>query len=160
MSRLSLGAASAAAIVLALSALTACSTPAVRDGDSGTVTQGGDIDVFTLHVGDCYDDTEGDTVSEIPVVPCGDAHDNEVFYEFDLPDGDFPDDDAIDAAVSEQCDPQFADFVGVEYPDSDLGYYPITPTEDGWNELGDRVVQCAVYDPSGKTTGTLKGSKR
>jgi len=160
MGRLALGATGAATVLLALAALTACSAPAVRDGDTGEVTQGGDIDVFTLHVGDCFSDSAQDEVSDVPVVPCTEAHDDEVFAEFDMPDGDFPGKDAFDSAASEQCDPEFAAFVGTEYTDSDLEYFTITPTADGWDQLGDRVVQCAVYDPSGRTTGSLKGTAR
>ncbi len=101
-----------------------------------------------------------DEISDVPVVPCAEPHDNEVFYEFSMPDGDYPGDDAFDAAATEQCDPQFASFVGTDYADSVLAYSTLTPTSDGWDQVGDRVVQCAVYDPSGKTTGTLEGSAR
>jgi len=159
MGRLTLGATSAATVILALAALSACSSGAVRD-DNGDVTQGGDTDVFSLQVGDCFNDTAADEVSSVPIVPCTESHDNEVFFEFSMPDGDYPSDDEFQAAATEQCDPVFASFIGVDYNDSDLDYAWMTPTSDGWSSLNDRVVQCVVYDPNGQVTGSLKGSAR
>lgn len=37
-------------------------------------------------------------------------------------------------------------------------WFPLTPTEAGWDQLGDRVVQCVIYDPSlAKIEGSLEG---
>lgn len=160
MGRLTVGAAGAAALI-ALAALTACSSSSpVRDDDTGEVTEGGSADVFTVHVGDCFNDTSESEVSELPLVPCSEPHDNEVFYEFDLPDGDYPGDTAIETATTTECDPVFATFIGTAYEDSELAYSWLSPTEESWDQVGDRAVQCVVYDPSGQTTGTLKGSAR
>ena len=54
----------------------------------------------------------------------------------------------------------YTSFIGVAYDDSALEVYPITPTQDTWDQLNDRVVQCVVTDPAGQTTGSLKGSAR
>lgn len=62
----------------------------VRDGETQEVTESGDLDVFKLAVGDCFNDAGSTMVSEIPVVPCSDPHDYEVYHEVEMPAGDFP----------------------------------------------------------------------
>lgn len=157
----------AAALTLAL-ALSGCSAINVfggagepeRDADTQEITSAGQADVFSIKVGDCFDETMSETVAEVPVVPCGDPHDQEVYSEFSLPDGDWPGDDQVGELTVERCDADFREFVGVSWDDSALDWYPFTPTEDGWNRIGDRLVQCVIYDPAGPVTGSLKGAGR
>ena len=35
----------------------------------------------------------------------------------------------------------------------------MTPSEEGWL-AGDRLVHCAVYDPAGEVSGSLRGADR
>ena len=68
-------------------------TPAERD-EAGTIVGGGEVDVFRIQLGDCFDDdrpisAEPGRVSETEVtgvegVPCTAPHDNEVYATFDL----------------------------------------------------------------------------
>jgi hypothetical protein len=131
-----------------------------RDSDTQEVTEAGTADVFTLRVGDCFDTVDSEEVTEVPAVPCGEPHDDEIYYEFTMPDGDYPGQDAIDAEAEAECGPQFDTFVGLAYADSVLDWYPLTPTEAGWNELEDRVVQCVIYEPSVRVEGSLAGVAR
>lgn len=116
--------------------------------------------VFELAVGDCFDDSSGtDTeLSDVPVVDCAEPHDNEVFFTFDMADGDFPGDDAILAEAESRCLPAFEDYVGLDYASSQLDIFPITPTEGSWSN-GDREVICALYDLDlAKLEGSMQGS--
>lgn len=135
---------------------------AVRDEDSSEITEGGDLDVFTLAVGDCFDDDSaaGTEISEIPVVPCSEPHDNEVYHEFTLDEGEYPGGDVIETAADEGCFAEFESFVGIDYESSVYGYSWLTPTESGWNELDDRLVQCVVYEYGEKLTGSVAGTAR
>lgn len=156
-----------AAIVLAV-ALTGCSAINVfgnvgepeRDADSQEYTSSGQADVFSIKVGDCLNETLGASVAEVPVVPCGDPHDQEVYAEFALPDGEWPRRDSISELTVDRCDADFRTFVGVRWDDSELDWYPLTPTEEGWNTIGDRLVQCVIYDPAGQVTGSLQAAGR
>lgn len=152
--------------ILATTALSGCSVidsllgepgSAVRD-EEGQVTESGDVDVFAIAVGDCFDDedTSGTEITSVPIVPCEEPHDNELFHEFTLADGDYPGDDEVATQADDGCFAAFPNFVGIAYEESTLEYFPITPTSASWGG-GDRVIQCAVYDPAGKTTGTLAG---
>lgn len=160
--------AAAGILLVAGLALSGCSAiqgifggPSVsRDADTQEVTEAGTADVFTMRVGDCYDDQSADEVSDVPAVPCADPHDNEAYFQFSMDGDEWPGDDAITAAADEQCTPEFEKFVGIAYADSVLDWYPITPTQGSWEELGDRVVICSIYEPSTKVQGSLAGVAR
>lgn len=131
-----------------------------RDSDTQQVTEAGTADVFDLHVGDCFDDESASEITDVPAVPCAEAHDNEVYYLFDLPDGDYPGDEAVSSGADDGCAAQFESFAGIAYDSSTLDWFTITPTEDTWNSVNDREVICSIYDPAGKTSGSLAGAAR
>jgi len=130
---------------------------------------GDDTSVFDLSVGDCFNDSEDLTqtevsdqaeISDVDTVDCSEPHDNEIYYEYSMTDALFPGADAILGVTSERCLDQFAGFVGIDYLDSDLDLFPITPTSNSWAE-GDRVVYCGLYAMDfSKLAGTMAGSRR
>jgi len=157
------GSALAAALLLS-----GCSIPAnVFSGDAqrnekGAVTADSNIDIFELKVGDCKlaDDVSSAELSETNVVPCEDPHDEEIFYEFDLPEGEFPAAAIVEKTVWEKCDPQFEAFVGLNEADSALTYAYFSPTQDGWEQLDDRTIQCVLFSEDGTPLeGSAKGTK-
>lgn len=130
-----------------------------RDETSGEVLEQGTESAFDLEVGDCVaDGTDDAVVFDLNLVPCDESHSDEAYYAFDLNQDEFPGDEAIIAAADERCIAEFPNYVGTEYEDSALTYWPMTPTEDGWRELGDREVMCMLYDESGPLAGSAKGS--
>lgn len=131
---------------------------AVRDEDSGEVTESGQADVFTLSVGDCLDEQTGEEISDVPLVPCSEPHDMEVFGEITLDDGDWPGVDVVGQQADEGCYAQFEAFVGLPYEESTLLFSSYMPTQQGWEEFDDRLVSCLIMDPAGKTTGSLAGA--
>lgn len=163
------------AVVLSL-ALSGCSVlngvlgdgnDAPRDEDD-QVTEETNIDVFSLKVGDCMPATDSSgEITDVDVVPCSEPHADEVFYEFELADGDLPGDDEITAQVEAECVPAFSEFVGMDYYESTLDFWWMTPTEQTWTQADDRLVQCIIYQPdpddsTGQTrldvTGSLEGA--
>ncbi len=50
-------------------------------------------------------------------------------------------------------------FVGFDYQDSIYDYLGYKPTSESWS-TGDRVVDCVIGDPAGKTVGSLAGIGR
>jgi hypothetical protein len=122
----------------------------------------GQGNVFTLEVGNCFDNPSEvtDEFTDVEIVDCADLHDNEVYYLFDLPDGDFPGEAAIDKAASDGCLAQFDPYVGRAFEESDLGAWPLYPTQGSWDE-GDREIVCVLNDyinDGAKLTGSMKGS--
>ncbi|WP_062467331.1 septum formation family protein [Demequina maris] len=123
---------------------------------------GSDGERQELAVGDCLTISgTGDTVGDVPVVDCEDAHEAEVYATFDLDPGSY-DEDAVVATVEERCVDGFEDYVGEPYRTSSLDVFYTYPLEDAWAE-GDRLAVCAAYAPdpdSGEPVafeGTLAG---
>ncbi len=129
-----------------------------RDETTQEIVEEGDADVFAIRVGDCLNEASGEVVSEVPVVPCDQPHDEEVFFDFELEGTDYPGDDAVQTQANDGCLAQFEPFVGLAYESSSLDFYPYTPTQESWEQAGDRVVSCVIWDPAGQVTGTLAGA--
>jgi hypothetical protein len=118
--------------------------------------------VFEMEVGMCWDDVDGTEVSDVPIVDCSSPHDNEVFYLFDMADGSFPGEEAVQSAAADGCIAAFPAYVGSEYLDSDLDIYPLYPTEGSWDG-GDREIVCSVYDWANNgapLVGSVRGTGR
>lgn len=147
-------------VVIATLAMSSCSGDDEPQRDpSGNVTETADAaDVFDMQVGDCLGDfTDDQEVTDVSAVPCEDEHAQQVFAISEVPDGEFPGDDAFRAQAEETCAAEFATFVGVAWEESQLDYTWLQPTEESWGS-GDREVVCLVYDPAGPVTGSLEGA--
>ncbi len=133
---------------------------AQRDPDS-QVTAAGRLGASALHVGDCLVVAGlADQFREIPAVPCGEPHDAEVIYIFDMPEGRF-NQAAIEAAATDACRQAMNDYVGPTWDtvmDGDLQAHWFVPSDQSWR-TGDREVNCLVATMSGDPTitGSAKG---
>lgn len=130
--------------------------------DSGAIVETAEAaDIFSIGVGDCTndpDDAATEEVQSVEAVPCDGPHDNEAYYAEDLPDGEFPGDDAVSTAADEICLTQFEPFVGLSYEESRLAFFPFRPTQESWEQADDREVLCMVYDAAGEPlVGTAAG---
>jgi hypothetical protein len=130
-----------------------------RDDETGQVTESANIDIFSLKLGDCKMESPSGLIEDADVVPCDQPHDEEVYYEITMDDGEFSE-EAVDAASQECIGDAYTTFVGITYDESALEVFPITPTKDTWDGYDDRIVQCVIVDPAGQTTGSLKGAAR
>ena len=158
-------AAAAALSCTALLALSGCSLLGGADeperDEAGDVTEATDADAFSIRVGDCLEtmDWGAEGFSTVPVIPCAEAHESEVYASVDLPDGDYPGDESVATQADEYCYGEFSGFVGVAWEDSAFDYGYLSPSPESW-EQGDREVLCMIMDPAGLTTGSLSGAGR
>jgi hypothetical protein len=113
-----------------------------------------------IEVGDCFNETAGDVVTDIPTVPCTEPHDYEVYAEFDIDRATFPGDDEVFALADEGCYGPFAGYVGLAFEESALDYTYYVPTADGWKDYNDRQVSCILFDPAGQISTSLAGAAR
>lgn len=149
--------------ILAVVVATATSCGLAQRDDEGNVVQSGSVGAQDVQVGDCYNDdpeqsssTETFEVNSVDAIPCDEPHDNEIYALWDLPDGDFPGEDAVVDQSYEGCLERFPDFVGVAYESTTLDVGIIFPLQETW-DAGDREVVCSVFNPAGSVTGTLEG---
>jgi hypothetical protein len=155
----SLRSASRIALLLGAVAILGACGGAKRD-DSGRIVDGGDLDVFTTQIGDCFQDVSDDAaeVANVSAVPCSQAHDNEVFFIFVLTSDAFPGEESVEQTASEGCLPAFETYVGAAYEDSRLDYSWLTPTQRSWDEKDDREIVCILFDANfDRLTGSMKG---
>lgn len=150
------------AALVGATTLAACGEEeATRDETTNEVETAGEADVFSLQVGDCFDDEDSSgEITDVPAVPCAESHDNEIYHAFEMEDGDWPGDADVQAAAEEGCGEAFEEFVGVAYDESELYIGPITPTEGSWEDADDREILCVIYDPAGPVEGSLEGAGR
>ena len=140
---------------------------APRDS-TGAVTESTDISPSDLETGDCLIDRgllgttpEAETKSVvIQVLPCSQPHVAEVFYDFELADGAYPGDAAVDREAGRACVEKFKDFVGRGYRTSKLELFYYLPRERSWNLLEDRLVTCMVSERTDTTVGSLANARR
>lgn len=120
-----------------------------------------DTDVFTIAVGDCFNDLPAsEQVTSVGVLDCGAPHDYEVYSEATVTDAEaFPGDEAVGAEADAACLAAFETFVGIPWDSSALDFSYVVPTAESW-DTGDRLVSCLVFDPEVQTTGSLAGSVR
>lgn len=171
-----LAAVSAAAVSLTL--LSGCglleeltsSGDAPRDEPGGEITAAAEADAFEVLKGDCIDLEAmagyGDAsageeyeVETVPVVPCDEPHTGEVFAELVMDTDEYPGDEGIATTFDEWCYGEFEKFVGISYDESVYGYTGFYPTQQTWDMLDDRTLQCIVSAEE-PVTGTLKGAAK
>jgi|SRR5690625_4657087 len=116
-------------------------------------------DVPTAEVGACINsaDLPDGEVDEINTVSCEEPHDLEVFHAFDLPEGDYPGETAVEEKAGEECIAAFEEYVGIDYYDSELWITTIHPTEETWNAVDDRELLCLI--DGDETTSSVKDAK-
>ena len=130
-----------------------------------------EIGVDDMMVGDCLQWPEGDTFTAVLRVDCAVPHDLEVHAVIDLREisyeyssvADFPGSEEIYDIGFDVCVQEFESYVGVPYSESAIYLDVFTPTESGWIESGDRVVDCVIYSVDSdteqvRTTGSLRGA--
>ncbi|MDQ7992719.1 MAG: septum formation family protein [Propionicimonas sp.] len=159
-----LAAALAAAVLIPV--LTGCGVLSSLTGDaprddSGQVTSTADADAFKLRVGDCISDMESlsGEFESAPVAPCDTPHQGEIYAEQKLTDPDLSRPAGVPERADDFCGDSLNDFLGGE-PTAEhetLELASLFPTDESW-VLGDRTIQCVVYDPAGGLTGSLRDS--
>ncbi len=145
--------------VIALAVVVGGTIFAARRGDTGEITGAGDMSVFDLAVGDCFDvpDVNGE-VDTVRGIPCDEAHTYEVFWTGDYPGDVQPSEDEYTGWLEEGCLPAFDAYVGLAYADSIYYVGVLSPTEDSWAN-GDRAFTCYLSNEAETTiTGSAEGA--
>ena len=120
--------------------------------------------VFSLEVGDCFNDPKDgfEEVLDVEIVECSASHDNEVYAIADYPasdDATYPGMRTLEAYAEELCVDRFEGYVGAPYEHSRLEVAYFSPVAEGWDLLDDREITCFLWDPNFvKLVGSQKGS--
>lgn len=135
------------------------SPPSTVPGQQAPQDESGEVDVFSVSVGDCINDFGSSEVTSVEAIDCALPHDYEVYSELTIPGDTFPGGDQVTVLAQESCVTAFVDFVGLSYEESLLDFSYLAPTEQSW-QAGDRLVSCLIIDPATQTSGSLAGAAR
>jgi hypothetical protein len=133
-------------------------------GCGSSTDKAGASTLFHLQTGDCFHSSAGTSartveIKDVTTVPCGEAHDGEVFAVVTHPaakSAPYPGDDAVADFASSECLTRFSTYTGAGYDDSDLQVATVRPDHDSWVDKDDREVACVLYQQG----STLTGSRR
>lgn len=137
---------------------------AARRGDTGEIVDAGNLSVFDLQEGDCFDaglnSGQVTEISEVRAIPCAEPHVYEMFSVADYPAGESP--SAADADYTpwerENCLGRFEAYVGIDYDSSVYYISALVPTDSSW-EQGDHTLMCFLHnDPESAVTGSARGA--
>ncbi len=104
--------------------------------------------VFSLEVGQCFEDSINLTATEVQnvnITDCKNPHLNEVYEVTELPAGNYPL-LSIERTVAEICYDAFELYVGEIYEYSIYEIGAIWPTKESWEKANDREITCYLYD--------------
>lgn len=143
--------------VVALAVIGASTFFAARRGDTGEVTDAGDMSVFDLQVGDCFDVGSDDVeVESVRAIPCDEPHTYEMFWSETYASDVQPSEAEYMSWLEDSCLAEFESYVGLAYADSIFYMGSLSPTEESWSS-GDRTYSCYLYNA---TETPMSGSAR
>jgi hypothetical protein len=130
---------------------------AVALGGAGASSSGGVVSAAKLTVGHCVDGLRaGNDLAGLPVLPCEQPHEGEVFAVFELPAGPYPGDAELGRQAQQECLKRFETYAPSSVADDRVELFYLHPSPLSWTS-GDRGVTCVATDPTAKRAGSLKG---
>lgn len=139
---------------------------AARRDDSGSITGAGNLSVFDLQVGDCFDaafdPNEYTEISEVRAIPCAEPHVYEMYSVAEYPQGEAPSgpDEDYTPWEQENCLGMFQSYVGIDYDSSVYYISALVPTDESWSQ-GDTTLMCFLHNnEETAVTGSARGAAR
>jgi len=138
-------------VIIAVSTLSGNATQSA----GGKITHRGSLDVFALTTGDCFDNpTTTSEIQNVTALPCGQAHDAQVFAKFDLTgaDNSYPAQATLNKLADNGCNSRTGSINKAKVT-SAMTIHVLFPEQDAWSG-GQRTVSCLIVTPG----RTLKSS--
>ncbi len=144
-------------VVIAIIIAVAVATQAGRSA-SGAVTRSGRVSIFSLRVGDCFQNpAEGHstlTVTEVTATPCTTPHNAQVFAQFKSTDATYPGQQAMIVESSRGCQARVSTSLDKSKLTSTMSLHFLFPESAAWTS-GQRSIACVVVDPTADLTSSL-----
>jgi hypothetical protein len=129
---------------------------ASRSSSTGQITQGGKLSVFSLSVGDCFDNpADTQHVSTVTAEPCNQPHSAQVYSKFNLTGSNFsyPGTATVTQLASTGCTARTGNIDRSKVTNAMTVHF-LFPDQTAWLG-GRRAVTCMVVDPAGDITYSL-----
>jgi hypothetical protein len=143
-------------LVIGIAIAVAVTSGADRD-ESGQITTGGSVSVYSLKPGDCVNGINEDAEEflSLPAVPCAEPHEAEVFAVFDLDGDTWPGEETVLAQAEQGCQDRLGSYSPAAVEDESIEIIYLYPTQTSWRR-GDHAVTCLAASVDGKRTGSLR----
>jgi hypothetical protein len=132
---------------------------ASRSSSTGGITRKGSQNVFSLAVGDCFDNPAGaSTVITVTAIPCNQPHNAQIYAKFTLrgSDFDYPGNAAVTRLATNGCNSRTGD-VDKSLTTGSMTIRLLFPEADSWLN-GRRTVSCMIVNPTPALTSSLLNS--
>lgn len=123
-------------------------------GANGQISNSGKLNVFSLAVGDCFDNPASQQdIASVTAVPCAQPHNAQVFASFDLPGSDSNYPGNLTQLASNGCNAQ-QDRLNQALVTDSMSVRFIYPVLHAW-QSGERTVTCLVVTPTNVSASLL-----
>jgi hypothetical protein len=129
---------------------------ASRSSSTGKITHTGQLSVFSLAVGDCFDNPANEsTVTTVTAIPCNQAHNAQIYAKFNLTGSDlnFPGTSTVNRLASVGCNARTGS-VNKSAAPSSVTIRLLFPEQGAWLN-GQRTVSCMIVDSTPDLTSSL-----
>jgi hypothetical protein len=129
---------------------------ATRQSSTGQITHRGDLGVFALATGDCFDNpTDTQDIESVTAIPCTQAHDSQVFAKFNLSGDDdaYPASGALNKMADNGCNARTGS-IDKAKTTADMDIRVLFPEQDAWAD-GQRTVSCLIVNSAPTVTSSL-----
>jgi hypothetical protein len=146
-------------IVIIILAVIGANVGKATRSSAGVITHSGRINVFSLSIGDCFDNPAGaQTVNTVTAIPCNQPHNAQIYGKFKLTGSDlsYPGATAVAQAARSGCNARIGN-VNKSMTTSAMTVRIFLPEERAWI-IGQRTVSCMIVNPKADLTSSLLNS--
>jgi hypothetical protein len=146
-------------ILATVAVIGANSGTATRSSSTGIITHRGRMNIFSLKIGDCFDNPAGaKTVHTVTAIPCDQPHNAQIYAEFKLRGSDlsYPGAAAVAQLARSGCNARVGS-VDKSLTNSSMSIRIFLPAEVAWI-TGQRTVSCMIVNPKADLTSSLLNS--
>jgi hypothetical protein len=121
---------------------------------SSTPSTPGTISVFSLKFGTCFENPNASSVQTVVSVPCGHAHNAQVFGQFPLKGTRYPGASAVKQDALSDCNGSAAGNLDRSKINNSMTIKFIYPLEGSW-DLNQRTISCLLVSPRSNLTSSV-----
>ncbi len=143
-------------VIIIIAVVVANAGKATRSPATGQITHSGRLNVFSLTVGDCFDNPAGaQTVNTVTAIPCNKPHNAQIFAKFKLTGSDlsYPGSATVTRLATNGCNARIGS-VDKSMTTSAMTIRLLFPEESAWI-TGQRTVSCMILNPTANLTSSL-----
>jgi hypothetical protein len=144
-------------VVIVVIAVVVAASQAHRS-TAGTITNSGQVDIFSLRVGDCFQNPPAAEtmlgVAQVTAVRCATPHNAQVFAQFNATDSTYPGRQALVREAEQGCKANEATSLDKSKITSSMTLHFLFPKPQSWT-AGRRMLTCLVVDSTKDLTSSL-----